>query len=54
VAHVWATVATWQGNEVALETRNTAATRLTKELMARGERVAAEYWELFVVPFMAA
>ena len=53
-AYAWATVAAWQGNEVALETRNTAAARLTKELMARGERVAAGYREIFVVPFMAA
>ncbi|MBT3395930.1 MAG: hypothetical protein HOB82_00590 [Alphaproteobacteria bacterium] len=51
-AYAWATIAAWQGGEAAVEIRNTAAARLTKELLARGERVAAEYWELYVVPYL--
>lgn len=50
-AYAWATVAIWQGNEVAVETRDIAASRLDAELLERAERVAAEYWGQYVVPF---
>jgi TPR repeat protein len=50
-AYTWWGVAVTQGNENAKKSKEIVEERMTHEQIAKGQELAAEYWEKYVVPF---
>lgn len=50
-AYVWFDVAATQGHTKSAELRGRVAERLTSEERARAQKMAGDYWKLYVLPF---
>jgi TPR repeat protein len=50
-AYAWWSIAAAQGREDAKKYKGTIEKRMTRDLLAKGQELAAEYWKKYVVPF---
>ena len=50
-AYAWTSVAAAQGNDLAQKFKGMVEEEMTREEIAKGQELAAKYWEMYVVPF---
>ena len=50
-AYAWQNIAAAQGDELAKKNRKRIAESITREEIARAQKLAREYWEKYVLPF---
>jgi hypothetical protein len=50
-AYAWISVAAAQGDDLAQKFKGMVEEEMTREEIAKGQGLAAEYWKMYVVPF---
>jgi hypothetical protein len=50
-AYAWWSIAATQGREIAKKNKGILKKQMTREQIAKGQELAAEYWKKYVVPF---
>ena len=50
-AYAWFNIAAAQGHEDAEVNKNLVAEQMTRDGLARAQKLAREYWEVYVLPF---